>query len=453
MTWWSYRKPPTRRQALAGTAATLGSVAAGTGQVHQRPDQGSQPPVAAIAPSQAAGTLRARVVIVSGTGAGVFLYSGTPGAGNLIASMTQASTDPFGNHTLTGGFATYSSVDAVQYASHGVTYFTGSLASGWSSGHAGLSFGADQVAVTAGPGAGFTFVAPSGDTSGTTDTATLNAIGGGATALLLPGTFYVDAPVVLGSATALVGVFTGTGNPSANFGAGSLPLQPVVIQATPGFTGAGIITMTSSGSQLGGQVIQGITVDGSQISGANTIHGISAVGAVAQVRISGVSVYGGNSRVMGGDALHLNSNGDGNPDAWIVRDSQFQKAGGYGVNMAAGVADSLWDGISCTANGLGGWFVVNGNDSRYVACKGQTSAAGYGFVLDGVIGFSGRVYFSHCGTGSNATGGWSLEGGGSGTYYLDWNRADEATPWTYAGSNSVRTPAAYNTSTVTPTFN
>ena len=255
MTWWSYRKPPTRRQALAGTAATLGSVAAGTGQVHQRPDQGSQPPVAAIAPSQAAGTLRARVVIVSGTGAGVFLYSGTPGAGNLIASMTQASTDPFGNHTLTGGFATYSSVDAVQYASHGVTYFTGSLASGWSSGHAGLSFGADQVAVTAGSGAGFTFVAPSGDTSGTTDTATLNAIGGGATALLLPGTFYVDAPVVLGSATALVGVFTGTGNPSANFGAGSLPLQPVVIQATPGFTGAGIITMTSSGSQVAARAV------------------------------------------------------------------------------------------------------------------------------------------------------------------------------------------------------
>jgi hypothetical protein len=68
--------------------------------VQQRPDQGANPPASVVAPSAAAGTLRAVLVLVSGTGVtGVFVYQGAPGPTTLIASMTNSPTDPFGTPT------------------------------------------------------------------------------------------------------------------------------------------------------------------------------------------------------------------------------------------------------------------------------------------------------------------------------------------------------------------
>jgi hypothetical protein len=65
----------------------------------RRIDQQPVPPAAAVQPG-AASTLRARTVIISGSGAGVgvFVYDGAPGAGNPpVVSITSASADPYGN--------------------------------------------------------------------------------------------------------------------------------------------------------------------------------------------------------------------------------------------------------------------------------------------------------------------------------------------------------------------
>jgi hypothetical protein len=63
------------------------------------------------APGAAAGVVRARIVIVSGGSGvfGVFVYSGTPAAGNLALSLAGAGTtaDPFGNAVAGGGLAVY----------------------------------------------------------------------------------------------------------------------------------------------------------------------------------------------------------------------------------------------------------------------------------------------------------------------------------------------------------
>ena len=72
------------------------------GQAHRRPDQMSDPPPSAVAPTQSAGTLRARTVIIFGTGVniGLFVYTGTPALGNppQIAIVPNTTTkDPFGN--------------------------------------------------------------------------------------------------------------------------------------------------------------------------------------------------------------------------------------------------------------------------------------------------------------------------------------------------------------------
>ena len=104
--WWRYA-PVSRRQAVAGTAATLGSAPGNTGQAAQRPDQGAQPPTSAVAPSQAAGTLRARTVIVFGANGGVFVYDPAVTAGDLIASITDAATSPTGDTIPDKGIVSY----------------------------------------------------------------------------------------------------------------------------------------------------------------------------------------------------------------------------------------------------------------------------------------------------------------------------------------------------------
>lgn len=64
---------------------------------------------------------------------GAFFYSGTPAAGNLIASIAiTAGTDSFGNH-YADGQASYDLVDGLATSVTGglVQFYTGSLAAGW----------------------------------------------------------------------------------------------------------------------------------------------------------------------------------------------------------------------------------------------------------------------------------------------------------------------------------
>jgi hypothetical protein len=82
----------------------------GTGGLPQpRPDQQRTYSAPTAAPGAAAGIIRARIVeIIGGTGSGIFVYSGTPAAGDLIASLVGATTaDPFGNATQEDGLTVY----------------------------------------------------------------------------------------------------------------------------------------------------------------------------------------------------------------------------------------------------------------------------------------------------------------------------------------------------------
>ncbi len=71
-----------------------------------RPDQAFNPAAPTIA-SGAGAVFKGRLVVISGTSSngsvGLFMYSGTPAAGNLIASIAStAGTDSFGNAYLAG---------------------------------------------------------------------------------------------------------------------------------------------------------------------------------------------------------------------------------------------------------------------------------------------------------------------------------------------------------------
>jgi hypothetical protein len=64
----------------------------------RRPDQQPVPPPTAVSPGSS-NIIRASIVIITGgAGSGLFVYSPSPGAGNLVASITGASgTDTYGN--------------------------------------------------------------------------------------------------------------------------------------------------------------------------------------------------------------------------------------------------------------------------------------------------------------------------------------------------------------------
>jgi hypothetical protein len=64
--------------------------------------------------------------------AGVFVYSGTPAAGNLVGSIAASGgTDGFGNNYLAGS-ASYAATFATALNAGFVAFYSGSLAGGWS---------------------------------------------------------------------------------------------------------------------------------------------------------------------------------------------------------------------------------------------------------------------------------------------------------------------------------
>lgn len=76
-------------------AGSLFGLGAGTPSRFPYPDRPQ--PAPGIGPSQGQ-VIRARYIIITTTAGGLFIYSGTPRAGNPpVLWATEASTDPFGN--------------------------------------------------------------------------------------------------------------------------------------------------------------------------------------------------------------------------------------------------------------------------------------------------------------------------------------------------------------------
>lgn len=144
------RRSLLRLLGLGGLAVIPGA----GGQVPPRPDQQYQAGQAVPVAPGTSNVLRARQVIVAGPGEGVFTYSPSAGAGNLIstAGIATAGTDRFGNIYLAGN-SSYGSGIASSVTAGGITFYTGSLSGGWTfqatiSYNAGLSelfFAAGQV--------------------------------------------------------------------------------------------------------------------------------------------------------------------------------------------------------------------------------------------------------------------------------------------------------------------
>lgn len=96
---------------------------------------------------------------------GIFFYSGTPAAGNLVVSIDADGTnDPFGNHVVAGGVVVYRNApsSAVQFFANGMFGFTGSLAIGWTIGSAAITTSGNNWVLAANQGIDFPAIASPG---------------------------------------------------------------------------------------------------------------------------------------------------------------------------------------------------------------------------------------------------------------------------------------------------
>lgn len=296
---------------------------------------------------------------------------------------------------------------------------------------------------------------PSGDTTGDTDWSNLSAMFSDraepATVRLLPGAYYLSQPLPLPDQASLSCADPSWGIPIGNYGAGSLPLQGAIIQAGSEFTGHALITMGAPGTvQHGGQRIYGVTLNGT--GAPSGTHGIYSVGYNAGVKMRDVVVY-----AMPGDGLRAEWDGASGhqPDFWQVDSCKFSGNTGYGAHVRA-MSDSWFIASEATGNRGGGWWILDGADSRYIGCRGSSNPNVNGWTLTTAGGFTGLVTFLECEANFNGTGIAVTGAGSTGTYKFNGFRVNgNRTPWSYGAGSAmaIESNAAWNTSTSAPTFN
>jgi hypothetical protein len=139
--------------------------------------------------------------------------------------------------------------------------------------------------------------------------------------------------------------------------------------------------------------------------------------AVAAATFEDMTVYGGPNGVagsLGGDCFHAISGGTQPPDLLTLMHNHFAGGSGWGATIN-GVADSYVAFNECTGNGLGGWNLTNGNNSRYISNKGEQSPAGPGWLITFATGFTGILHMMTNTCQDNFQDGMRVTGPGTGT--------------------------------------
>lgn len=419
------------------------------------------------------GVVFARRVIIGGPNDGLFVFSGTPAFGNLAVSITAGAGTILGNAYLAGEttYATAGSPRTARQRTAGIDLlYTAPTAAGpWAStgteiamatgniilttsGVAGMQAlqtatagqfntgvgGSGSVGIQSGTGRHVIY-GPSGDTTGATDSPVIAGfLTAGYEVQLLPGTFYLNAPLVIPDQGVLTSVDPSWGIPTGNYGAGGLPLQGPIIRAGSAFAGAALISMGSAGTtQHGGQRITGITLSGTGAP-ANT-NGIQSIGYVGGVKLEDVTVWGNAILAIGLLATNDGTAGH-NPDFWQVTRCKFSNCTTWGV-QTLGLSDSWFTDCESTGNATGGtgggWSITAGADSRWTACRADSNGNTPGFALTPTG--TGTLSFTNCEANLNGTG-WQFNGGSAAPYLLSNCIANGNTTaaYSYAAGAAVR---------------
>lgn len=370
-----------------------------------RTDQAYRPgPQRIIAPGGQTGILRARLVIVSGAGvSGVFVYSGTPGAGNPpIAWLTSSPSDPYGNPVTPG-------VGATAGAISGTTIDAASLPA------SAVNFTAVQI------GGITTYI------QATAPTGSINA-----------GSIWLDS-----SNGYLVNQYaSGAWTPYAY---GTNAIQAGSITSALIAAGAIVAGQIAAGA-IDGMTINAVTINGNTISAADVIvsgtnGGVFVYGSggtIVQILTSGTS-WQAPAGVTSTKCECVAAGGGGDGSA-----STAAGGGGGGGEYAAEAALAVTAGNTYTyavgAAGTSGTSGSGGNggnttfagDSVTVTAHGGSGATGQ----PGAAGGSGSTNTTHHNGGAGGSGFTSIGyagggGGGSGGSGSAGNTGGAGTPGGY----------------------
>jgi hypothetical protein len=303
---------------------------------------------------------------------------------------------------------------------------------------------------TTGGGSNPAVLLPSGDTTGATDLANINAglANGGAVQLApapLSAPYYINAPITPTSQSRLWGAQWWSASENDIYGPGVGASGGTVIQATFGFTGAAAINMTNAtNTQYFGVDLAGFTLELFSIPNANgPIHGILIDGAWGAGFIRGVCIHGAP-----GDLLHMipDPTSGFTPDDWLISECKFSEAENivsYGRGVYASFVNDSWF-VSCESseNSSDGWYIAHSTNVRMVGCKGENNTgAGFHFGGNGIGG--GTLDLIGCSTNLNQQDGFLFDdtaSGGASIYFVDGCRASndgQAGGTTYAGFRSA----------------
>jgi hypothetical protein len=264
-------------------------------------------------------------------------------------------------------------------------------------------------------------ITPSGDTTGATDTASINGAlsqpGPGLTVQLAAGTFYINGPIVVPPYRALQGdpssgsigmVSCGSViEPVAAFSAGQWPVAAAILLVDPVTGGYAtpseeqhVLSLMIQGTSLPlTSNVQGICVfSGARSLGRLTfqnilIHQMTGWGfavpkAVGQIRAFnvGIRACGTNSSIV---------------------------SGGFQVHCS----DSEWLYCSSYSNRGDAWQILDSFDSMFKQCHGEHSGNGYGFSYEANYNNStpdaGGITFEGCTVDAGVQHGFRITSAGS----------------------------------------
>jgi hypothetical protein len=247
-------------------------------------------------------------------------------------------------------------------------------------------------------------IAPSGDTSGATDTLNINAAlssqGTGATIQLEAGVFYINEPIVVPPFETLQGAVSsgligtiGCGTvleTVAGFSAGKWPVAAAILlvdQATGGFAAV---------SQE--QHVLNVMIQGTALSATSEVHGICVYGGAAQIgRLTFQNIL---VRAMTGWGFFV-PRPAGQVRAFNVAvrgcgTNPGNAAGGFLVHCS----DSEWLYCSSYSNHGDAWQILNSFDSLFSQCHAEHSQDGYGFsyraTYNNSVPDAGAITFEGC---------------------------------------------------------
>jgi hypothetical protein len=400
----------------------------------RRPDQrlvGTSIAGAGPAPSN---VLFARVVIVSGTNEGVFVYDGTPGLGNPpVNSDSDTSKDPFGN-TVLPGQVTYTWGTSPPYA---LQNNGGSLTFYYWNGsefieQAALAFAGDvgtpDVSITLtvlGNNAvqisdyAFTlfgklaFLTPSGDASGVTDLANLRlaaANGPGTTISCMGGLFQTDSTFQIPPWVTLMGQGTVLNN-------SFLSDNPTTIQPVAGFS-------SSAAKNAVLLCVDEATGDYSIPSAGQQVININVDGSIGPAALDGIDLYGSVNGFLWRDncisamtnaGFQAIVNGSGIPDGLRMNGGLISDCGSNGFFFQ--VADCIcWD-LHPSNNGLDGFRIITAANSIFNSCRSASNFnRGWNFgAASGSASPTGFIVLNGCNSQLNIWDGmyvdWPVNGG------------------------------------------